>query len=360
MDEPVIRKAESPMRFIHIALVSSLLAVGQAEAAEPVMTVVSARAMSKQTATLVHGTGTVAPWREVQVSADVQGVVISEMVVEPGDSVAVGDTLAVLDDRALATALERAVAAERSAEADLAQASAALARGRSLSSSKAVSEESIESLETAAARAEAAKAQAKANLSDASRDAEKALVRSPVAGTVLSVALNAGATSTNGALVVVAREGRLEVSADVPERRLSLVRPGQPVSIKGLDGAVQQGTVRLVSPVVDEKTHLGKVVVTLNGPGSLRTGMFARVAISAEPREAVVVPAGAITYRANTATVFRIGDDARVEAVKVVPGQTSDGLTSVEGGIADGDAVVVDGAGFVEDGDLVAIAGAAR
>lgn len=212
-----MRKAESPMRFINIALVSSLLAVGHAEAAEPVMTVVSARAMAKQTATLVHGIGTVAPWREVQVSADIQGVVISEMVVEPGDSVAVGDTLAVLDNRALATALERAVAAERSAEADLAQARAALTRGRSLSSSKAVSEESIESLETAAARAEAAKAQAKANLSDASRDAEKALVRSPVAGTVLSVALNAGATSTNGALVVIASEGKLEVSADVPD-----------------------------------------------------------------------------------------------------------------------------------------------
>lgn len=343
-----------------LALAALLVVPAEAFAKDPVMTVTTGNAVSKETSTIVHGTGGVAAWKEVSVSPAVQGVVINSLDVEPGDVVVEGQALATLDDRSLRTAVERAAASLASSEAALSTATAAMARGNSLSSSRAVSQESIETLAAAVSQATAERTKAATELADARKAASDGILTSPVAGTVMTVSSNAGSTTGSTALVTVARDGRLEVASLIPERNLYLLAPGQKVSVTGLDGSVEEGEVRLVSPVVDAKTHLGTVWVSLPSGTRLRTGMFARVAIQAEPGRAIVVPAGAITYRSNSATVFAVGSDMKVRAVAVRPGSTVDGETSVSGSIVDGESVVVDGAGFVEDGDFVAVSGAAK
>lgn len=343
------------MRFFLSALAALSIFTTHVRAADPVITVTTARVAEKRTTATTHGTGLVAPWKEVAVTAGVQGVVIKKIAVEAGDIIEAGDEIATFDSRTLKAAIERAKSAVAAADATLAGAEAALSRGKALYAASALSVEKMEALETAVVQAHSARNQAVSSMGDMVIAAEDGKLVSPVNGIVLMVASNAGATSGTSPLVTIAQEGRLEVTADIPEKRLSSIFAGQRADITGLDGKRRTGTVRTVAPVVNPQTHMGSVTVTLDDADGMKPGMFARVAIEADAGVSTVVPAAAVTYRANSPKVFAMTPEGRVKAISVRPLATKEGETSIVGDIRDGDAVVVDGAGFVEDGDLVKI-----
>lgn len=88
----------------------------------------------------------------------------------------------------------------------------------------------------------------------------------------------------------IIQDGRIEVDALVPEADLLGVRAGQSVRVVGPTGAAQQGTVRIVAPVVDSKTRLGTARIALPADTTLKPGMFARVEISTDPTASLAVP----------------------------------------------------------------------
>src|SRR5690606_30617634 len=110
------------------------------------------------------------------------------------------------------------------------------------------------------------------------------------------------------------------------------------------------GRVRIVTPEVDAQSRLGIARIALSGSGGFRHGMFARAQIDVGAQPTITVPTAAVLYRENRAGVFVLGADARARFQQVTVLSRSADLTSV-GGLEAGTRVVVDGAGFLGDGD---------
>ena len=92
----------------------------------------------------------------------------------------------------------------------------------------------------------------------------------------------------------------------------------------------------------------------------LRPGMFARAEIAVGAQPAATVPTGAVLYRNNQAGVFLLNSDSSVRFQPITVLSRTDAQTAVNG-VAAGARVVVDGAGFLNEGDRVTVStGAAR
>ena len=201
----------------------------------------------------VTATGNLAPTNEVTVGSELSGRVL-QVDVDSNDRVVSGQTLAVLDTRSLenelkakAAALESAVAAVSQARATLKEAEAALARQQTLkklSEGRVPSLAVMESALAAAARAEAdlqsalakeGEARAQVELKEA--DLEKAVIRSPVDGVVLSRSIEVGQTvaasfSTPELFVIAEDLSRMKLEVAVAEADIGRVATGQKAAFR--------------------------------------------------------------------------------------------------------------------------------
>ena len=180
-----------------------------------------------------------------------------------------------------------------------------------------------------------------------------------MAGRIISRSVTKGQIVSAGTeLFRMVRDGRLELDARVPETELSLVRAGQSATVSSDQIGDTPGRVRIVTPEVNAESRLGVARVSISG-GNFRPGMFARARIDVGARPAVTVPTPAVLYRENNAGVFVMQADNRVRFQPVTVVARQNDRTSVDG-LAAGTRVVVEGAGFLGDGDRVTLAGARR
>ena len=151
------------------------------------------------------------------------------------------------------------------------------------------------------------------------------------------------------------RDGRLELDAQVPETDLPLIRAGQTAVITAEQSGQTTGRIRIVTPEVDSQTRLGVARVTLAQGSGLKAGNFARAEIDVGAMAALVVPSAAIVFREGKAGVYVIGPNAAVRFVPVITGERVGQLIAVTGGVQAGQRVVINGAGFLGEGDLVTV-----
>jgi HlyD family secretion protein len=69
----------------------------------------------------------------------------------------------------------------------------------------------------------------------------------------------------------------------------------------------------------------------------------------------VVVPEAAVVSREGRPQVFALADDAKVEQRQVETGMRRDGFVEVLSGLKPGERIVLAGAGYLRDGDLVRV-----
>jgi len=150
----------------------------------------------------------------------------------------------------------------------------------------------------------------------------------------------------------IVAKGEVELDAEVTETRMAALEIGQSarVEITGL-GEIA-GTVRLVSPEVDKSTRLGRVRIFLGDNPALRVGAFARGSIETASGRGLAVPASAILYGPEGASVQVVRAN-RVETRKVKTGLVAGALTEVREGLSEGDVVVARSGTFLRDGDAV-------
>ena len=137
------------------------------------------------------------------------------------------------------------------------------ARVKDLDNSGVLSQEQIDQRRYQARAARAtARAQA-AVLKDLQTRAGKLAVSAPVSGLVLEKTVRPGDLSAGGATpwFRLARDGEIELSAELSEADLAHIRPGQGATVTLPGGGVAQGHVRLISPQIDPQTKLGEVRV---------------------------------------------------------------------------------------------------
>lgn len=304
----------------------------------------------------VTASGSVSAWEEVPVGAETGGLVATGVYVDEGSYVRQGQPLVQLNDAVLRAQLRQQQAAVQTAEANLARDDAALARADELKQRGFLSQASLDTAQANQRSSAAGVAQARAALSQTQTQLNQATVRAPVAGLVISRSVTRGQIVQPGTeLFRMVRDGRLELDAQVPETELRLVRAGMGADIFSDQAGQTTGSVRIVTPEVDPETRLGVARVALASGSGLRPGMFARARIDVGAAPALTVPAQSVVFREGRPGVYVIGQNNVVRFTPITTGDRAGQAVVVASGLTAGQRVVVQGAGFLGDGDQVSV-----
>ena len=291
---------------------------------------------------------------EAGVASELSGYRIADVLVEEGAYVARGQVVARLDDTLLRAQIDQSKAnvAQQQVAAERAEAQARRVDG--LDNQGVLSDEAIAERRLQAKSAQAAVAVAQAQLRDLQTRQTRMTIRAPVGGRVLERTARPGDTSAGGTnLFRIARDGLVELDAEVPEAQLALIHIGDRATVELPSGARVAGTVRIVSPRVDQQTKLGRARIALPVRPDLRPGGYARASFAQLSHAVPTVPEAAIRYDADGASVMVVQPDDRVRRVSVRSGQRAEGFVELLQGPAAGSRVALGGSAFVLDGDKV-------
>lgn len=304
----------------------------------------------------ITASGTISAWEEVPVGAETGGLTATAVYVDEGRYVQQGQPLVQLNDALLRAQLRQQQAAVQTAEANADRDQAALDRAQELKERGFLSQASLDTALANKRSSDANLAAARAALSETQTRVSQATIRAPVSGLVISRSVTRGQIVSPGTeLFRIVRDGRLELDAQVPETDLALVRSGQSAVISSDQVGETTGTVRIVTPEVDPETRLGVARISLAGGGGFRPGMFARARIDAGANPSVTVPTAAVLYRENRPGVYILDSQGRARFRPVVIQSRSREWTAVDG-VQAGARVIVQGAGFLGEGDRVRVA----
>lgn len=362
------------------ALAEAVAAAVPAQAAPAIRVVAAERRELVET---VSVTGTIVPREEAAVGTDLNGMIVIGLNADQGDTVKKGDVLAMLDHAMLDTQLNQMQATRLQGEASVAQMQAqigdarvgvkqgeeALSRALALQQKGVATKAELDNAQNAAdsARAKlvsAEKAMAATNAQLAVIDAQienvrvqiaRTAVRAPADGLVLSRAATMGGivSPSSGPLFRIAIGGEFELEANVAETSLPRLALGMPVAVR-LAGATQAiaGTVRRISPEIDQKSRLGPIRIALDKTSTARSGSFARGDVELVRREGIAVPASAVVFRGEEA-FLQVVENGKVRTAPVQLGVRAAGEVEVVAGLAEGQEVVSRAGTFVSDGDAV-------
>ena len=301
----------------------------------------------------ITANGSIFPWQEIIVGAEVGGYRVAAVNVDVGDQVKRGQELVRLRDDLLAAELSSKRANLASAQASFENAAAAYRRAQSLTVSGALSQQDVDRLKSEELAARARVEVAKADLEGAELRLKYTRVTAPDDGviSVRNVAVGQIA-QPGGEMLRMVRKGRVEWRAEIPESRLRDIKIAQTVRLTTADGSVLEGKVRTVSPTVDSSTRAGVVYVDISS-SSARPGMFARGEIVLDRSQAPMLPIASVVVQDGYSYVFVLKADDSVERRRVETGTVKDTMIEVVSGVQPQDRVVDKGAGFLKDSDHV-------
>jgi RND family efflux transporter MFP subunit len=146
-----------------------------------------------------------------------------------------------------------------------------------------------------------------------------------------------------------------------PERVADSLVPGQSVRLRVNSGnQAVNATISELRPMIGTNSRAVEAIVELDNPGTWRPGnsVSATVVLSTRTGQALV-PALSVVQRPAGSVVYVLdGDTARQRVVEI--GVRTNGDVEVRDGLAEGERVVVDGAGFLTDGTRVEVQDAVR
>ncbi|MBU1427110.1 MAG: efflux RND transporter periplasmic adaptor subunit [Gammaproteobacteria bacterium] len=266
-----------------------------AAASRPALTVRTAMLQDDQWSRTLSANGSILPWQEAIISAQMQGVRLASVKVSIGDQVKQGDVLVTLDNFARPGS------------------DPAAAQGR---------------------------------------------IVAPYDGVISAASANEGSMSQPGVeLFRLIRNGRLEWRAELTAEELMLLRRGMPVEITVGEGRVLKGAVRAISPSVDAKTRYGYALVSLSDSNGIIAGVYANGTfdISGGKRTLSSLPQSAVMRRGSTAYVLVVDAENRVHERAVKLGQRSGNRIEIKQGLKPDEKVVETGGPFLSEGDFVQV-----
>jgi multidrug efflux pump subunit AcrA (membrane-fusion protein) len=175
-------------------------------------------------------------------------------------------------------------------------------------------------------------------------------LRAPGAGTVIQISARPGAMASPqlGPLMRISADDQIELDAEVPGLHMLKLSPGATARITIDNGPELGGRVRLVAPVIDQRTQLGRVRIAVFKDPSVKIGMFARATIDAARSCGVSIPRLAVDHL--TVQVVR---DNIVEVRRVQTGLVSDTSVEIRDGVREGEIVVANAGTSLHDGDKI-------
>ncbi|MGL6052898.1 MAG: efflux RND transporter periplasmic adaptor subunit, partial [Aeromonas salmonicida] len=277
--------------------------------------------------------------RSVVISPEVTGRIV-KIAVRSGQQVKQGDTLIALDAGKQQAELAEQSASARDEARKLRDMRRLVARG-------AVTQSELEGQE-------ATVAQVQARVDAARYELSLRTLQAPFDGSVSLIDLSEGALVNSGDTLLHLDElARLRLDLAVPERYLSLLRPGMAVTATSSAWPEQSfhGVLETLDSRVSNDTQNIKARVIIPNPdGQLRPGMLLNVELSLPPQKMTLIPAQSVEYAGEQRFVYRLEPDGRVKRVAVVLGDTHGEEVWVTEGLKVGDRIVVEGLVNLRDG----------
>lgn len=304
--------------------------------------------------------GSVYPWQEALVSAEIAGLRIQQVLADVGAQVSKGQLLVVLADETVKADLQKQLATVEKDKAALAEAKSNADRAREIKDSGALSAQKINEYMIAEQTARANLALSEAELENQKIRLRQTKVVAPDDGVISSRSANLGNVVSAGAeLFRLVRQSRIEWRGEVNADQQNALHAGQAVNLSLPGGKKVAGTVRLISPTVDNNTRNALVYVDIP-KGSAKPGMYVQGQVDIGQQQGLAVPLSAVTYRDGFAYVFELapsGADgiSQVAQRKVQTGRTREQQIELLGGVEAGASLVLSGGAFLNDGDRVKI-----
>ena len=338
---------------------SATHAQDSAKSPRPALTVQTAPPQRTAMTQRLAANGNVAAWQEASIGAESNGLRLTDVRVNVGDSVKAGQVLATFAAEMVQADVAQARASLLEAKAHAAEAASNAERARTLQASGALSAQQIEQYTTAAQAAQARVEAAQALLQAQQLRLQHTQVRAPDHGVISARSATVGAVVPAGTeLFRLVRQGRLEWRAEVVGQDLARIRSGQRVQVTSNAGTVVEGTVRSVAPTLDPAKRVALVYVDLPGGtdnGGLKAGMYASGQFILGEADGWLVPQTAVVSRDGFNYVFAVSPQGRVLQRKVSLGARQGELVQVLEGVDGEMPLVRAGAGFLNDGDIVRV-----
>jgi membrane fusion protein, heavy metal efflux system len=301
------------------------------------------------------------PNRVSKVVLPVTGRIVA-VLVKIGDAVRKDQpllTMASPDADGAMSAYLSAEAAVGQARAGLTKADADADRAADLYAHNAIAKKEVLTAESALAQAKAAVEQAQAAREQALRRLavlglkpgdfqQQVVVRSPLAGKVLELSVVPGEyrNDTSASIITIADLATVWVTSQVPESYIRFVQAGERVEISlvAYPGESFEGRVSRIADTVDPQTRTVKVQAEIdNRAGRLRPEMYGSIHHIESTATTVVVPTAAVVQKDGRSVVFVESAPGRFDEREVTLGRRAGDLVRVQKGVSPGETIAVDG-----------------
>jgi RND family efflux transporter MFP subunit len=308
-------------------------------------------------------TGTIEAWNKINITPEVGGK-IALIHVQAGDRVAKGQVLAELETDSIRLQLKQAEAGVAVAEASHADALRNKERMDRLIKESAVSEQQREKVQLVYDSAVAQLEQAQAGLNLARHALDVSIMRAPFSGVIASKNAEVGDVINPmmggfgggaGGVLTLMDYSKVKLVVAVSSEDIGRIGKGQEAVLRvgSFPGRDFRGSVNVVNLTADPlNKKFGVEVVIANGDGALRPGTFGDLVFEVQSHEnALVVPQTAVL---ENAYVFVV-DGGKAVKKTVALGIQNTTMVEILGGLAEGDAVVVEGNFGLEEGSAVQV-----
>ncbi|WP_235890764.1 efflux RND transporter periplasmic adaptor subunit [Martelella alba] len=274
------------------------------------------------------------------------GGTLETLVVTEGDMVKAGDVIATVEDDKLDYQIKAYEAQLQGLEASLKNAQSELERGKQLNERGVLSKQQLDTLQTNADVITNNIASTKASMAVVEQQMHEGEVVAPATGRVLTVPLVKGSVIQSGETVATIGSGGIFLRLSIPERHASLLSEGSTLEIsRATDGALQQGRLVKLYPELENGRIIADVDVTADNLQAAYVGQRILVRVPIGSRQALMVPADAVTtrYGLDFVTVDAGNGETREKTVITGRHDTVDGKDMVEvlTGVETGDEVIL-------------------
>jgi len=332
---------------------------------------------------LYRSVATVKSKNTAQISSKVMGYVL-EVKVKEGDMVKEGDVLVVLQSKELESRLEGAKNAFSEIESNISEAEAAKAeahaqlnlaeitfqRFKDLRERESVSQQEFDQVnatyEVAKARQRRAeqtlasfyakKRQVAASLDEAKTFYDYTHLNAPFAGLISQKMVYEGDLSSPGIPLLVLEDNQhYQLEAIVDESKSGKIKTGQDVdvSVDALGEGKIKGKVAEVIPHIDTVSRTFQVKIDLPLLPQITSGMFGKAYFPMGKRTMMLVPKGALLECGELSSLLVVNQKGRVERRLVREGKEYHGKVEILSGLNPGESIVVRDVFKVKEGCLV-------
>ncbi|WP_321896695.1 efflux RND transporter periplasmic adaptor subunit [Paraburkholderia heleia] len=344
----------------------------QSGAAPPPPSVLVETVAAQSIPRVIELPGRIEAIRSAEVRARVDGIV-ERRLFEEGTDVRAGAPLFLIDSRDYEAALQQAQAALNRARAVQGNAASEVARFKPLVARQVVSAQEFEAATAALQQADANVEDARAAVTLAQLRLDRCTVRAPIAGRVGRALVTEGAlVSAAGATLLTQVNQLTPVNAVFTQSNISLLEVRKQIASGTLaapaadraqvwltlangDDYGEPGVLDFTDLVVDPSTGTQVLRARFNNASRiLLPGQFVRgrIVIGTIPN-GLVVPARAVQFDNNGASLSLVTDDGTVVRRNVVLGPQEAGQWVVKDGLEPGERVIVDGWQRVQPGQRV-------